>query len=503
VHYSFSDLNGTVPSELAALSTLGILGLNANNLYGTLPSELGLLDRLFYFSMDQNMLTGTIPNEIADLQLLRSIILYDNMLTGTIPPNILGKDESVLVVFEVSLNELTGTIPPLRPQSGLEYFNVDKNQLTGTIPGSLYAQPSLLQFRVADNKLNGTIAEQIDGLAGATEIVFSNNAFTGSLPARLGNLPLVKDVRFSHNKFTGPIPGAWSGLRDIEMLDLSENDLTGTIPEGISSRWAVIDSFTVDSNPMLSGAIPLSFSDIPHLKEFDLVNTNFTSGLEEAFCAQPILSTTISADCGGAVPRIECSCCSTCCDASDGSCNVNLVTACNAHAGSLVVDDPSRGTVCNCNEDLTVVSCNDSEECVSCNSDMSDPNTDTQCGINTDYGYVLDPVTGDIIGFQNTLVHTSGPWAGTTIRYYDDVTTPTFDFYVNGEKCVKGMPFYCPSNFRSFLVDCSNLEDGYFFHPCESDEAKEDYGYLNILFALDPASSFGCGIQFTQVNPFA
>mmetsp|Transcript_56230 Transcript_56230/g.136284 ORF Transcript_56230/g.136284 Transcript_56230/m.136284 type:complete len:976 (+) Transcript_56230:384-3311(+) len=496
-----NNLNGTIPSELAAVSTLAILTFNTNDLRGTLPSQLGLLTSLFWFTMTGNMLTGSIPEQIASLPLLRSFALNQNQLTGTIPPILLGKNEAQLRYFIVDQNHLTGTIPPLRTQSAMEYFLVEDNNLNGTIPLSLYAQPSLLLATLSRNNLSGTIAEQIDGLASVEQVEVRGNSFTGPLPRRLGNLKQLRRAWFSDNQLTGPIPETWSGLRDIESIDLSNNNLSATLPENLSTQWQSLDFFSVESNPMMDGSVPNSLGELPTLTTFDLRDTGFTSGLEEVFCSKDVLPTSISADCGGEVPQIECSCCSSCCDADGGSCVLNITSACNAKAGSLVVMDPSRNATCSCNDDFTVVSCNDDDTCVSCNGDESDPNT--QCAVNTEYGYILDPTTGEIAGFQNTLVHTSGPWTGTTVRFYDDVTTPTFDIYVDGEKCDSAYALLCPSGFSSYIIDCTNIDDSYYFHPCESEESLQEYGLFNILLALDPSNSFGtCSILFTKVNQF-
>jgi len=496
-----NNLNGTIPSELAAVSTLAILTFNTNDLRGTLPSQLGLLTSLFWFTMTGNMLTGSIPEQIASLPLLRSFALNQNQLTGTIPPILLGKNEAQLRYFIVDQNHLTGTIPPLRTQSAMEYFLVEDNNLNGTIPLSLYAQPSLLLATLSRNNLAGTIAEQIDGLASVEQVEVRDNSFTGPLPRRLGNLKQLRRAWFSDNQLTGPIPETWSGLRDIESIDLSNNNLSATLPENLSTQWQSLDFFSVESNPMMDGSVPNSLGELPTLTTFDLRDTGFTSGLEEVFCSKDVLPTSISADCGGEVPQIECSCCSSCCDADGGSCVLNITSACNAKAGSLVVMDPSRNATCSCNDDFTVVSCNDDDTCVSCNGDESDPNT--QCAVNTEYGYILDPTTGEIAGFQNTLVHTSGPWTGTTVRFYDDVTTPTFDIYVDGEKCDSAYALLCPSGFSSYIIDCTNIDDSYYFHPCESEESLQEYGLFNILLALDPSNSFGtCSILFTKVNQF-
>lgn len=79
-------LQGSFPSELAALSKLITLDLSTNNVVGHLPSELQELSDLRYLFLGQNNLINTIPSEFGRFSNLREVDLGHNHLSGTLPP---------------------------------------------------------------------------------------------------------------------------------------------------------------------------------------------------------------------------------------------------------------------------------------------------------------------------------------------------------------------------------------------------------------------------------
>jgi len=79
------QLTGTVPTELATLTSLTLIHFFYNRLVGTIPSELGTITGLTEISLGGNQLTSTIPTEFGSLTHLRDMRLYTNQLTGTIP----------------------------------------------------------------------------------------------------------------------------------------------------------------------------------------------------------------------------------------------------------------------------------------------------------------------------------------------------------------------------------------------------------------------------------
>ena len=107
-------LAGSIPPELAGLSSIDWLSLAGNSLTGPIPPELGGLSSLITLRLEENSLTGPIPAELGDLYSLKELFLQKNSLTGAIPPE---------------LGSLTD----------IDWLDLRDNSLTGCIPGPVHA----------------------------------------------------------------------------------------------------------------------------------------------------------------------------------------------------------------------------------------------------------------------------------------------------------------------------------------------------------------------------
>ena len=82
-----NNLGGTIPTELALMTTLRIIELGSNRLSGTLPSEIFTLRDLQELQLAVNFLSGTIPSLfsllpfLTTLQLEFNFFLWDNTST--------------------------------------------------------------------------------------------------------------------------------------------------------------------------------------------------------------------------------------------------------------------------------------------------------------------------------------------------------------------------------------------------------------------------------------
>jgi hypothetical protein len=179
-------MNGTLPSELSAVSTLADFSIaNENLLVGTIPSEIGLMSKLTFLQFYGTGMAGTIPESMTALANLKRIALARNNVSGTIPDLFGG----VLLEMYLQFNDFEGTLPPIKAHSKLRWLVLtDNSRLTGTLPSSFYAQPDLEWVAFAGTGLGGTIAPQISELTNMIYFQAANAGFSGSIPSSIGNL---------------------------------------------------------------------------------------------------------------------------------------------------------------------------------------------------------------------------------------------------------------------------------------------------------------------------
>ncbi|CAI9757899.1 unnamed protein product [Fraxinus pennsylvanica] len=134
-------LRGTFPAAtLTRLDQLRVLSLKNNSLTGLLPdfSSFTNLKTLF---LDNNYFSGTFPLSLLSLHRLLILDLSHNNFTGLLPETLTVLDR--LSYLRLDSNRFYGSIPPLN-QTMLEVFNVSSNNLTGPIP----VTPTLKKFKI-------------------------------------------------------------------------------------------------------------------------------------------------------------------------------------------------------------------------------------------------------------------------------------------------------------------------------------------------------------------
>jgi Leucine-rich repeat (LRR) protein len=477
-----NNLNGTLPSELSALSALDIMTFGNGDIYGTIPPEFGELSHLTFFQMANNHLTGSIPETFVKLSNMEVFSVFRNQLNGTIPGDFVAATFDLEIV-DFALNQFVGSIPDFDNQSSLRLVFMEGNQLTGSIPNTIYSQDSLEILSLSGNQLTGAIRSQIGQLPDLFFLSLEENKFSGSLPTTLGNLLDLADLTLQDNQLTGGIPSQLGELEQIGTVNLSKNRLTGSLPQELGNMEG-LKFLSVASNE-ITGSVPLGFSQLTALEQLFLSNTSISNGLEQAFCNQAILTTSIEADCGSEDPEIDCECCTSCC-VNGNDCQLSVPSICQTQAGKFEVD-PQRGASCSCSDDGTTLSCTDST-CESCNLD------ETACAVNTEYGYTFNVTTGSIETFQNTIEYVTG-WNGTKITFVEP-NEGVCQVSVNGEKCRFCGDLVCSSGFQGYSVFCDNLEGGYNFNSCDEFVVT---GYLEILHVYDQSQLSGCPLLLEKV----
>ncbi|XP_071709869.1 probable inactive receptor kinase At5g67200 [Rutidosis leptorrhynchoides] len=148
------SLTGTfADNTLSRLDQLRVLSLRNNSLTGPLPN-LSSLTNLKTLFLDHNTFSGTFPLTLLSLHHLHSLDLARNNLSGPLPVQLYSLDR--LVYLKLEWNRFTGPLPALN-QTALEVFNVSGNNLTGTIP----ATSTFSRFGVSSFLLNPGLCGKI------------------------------------------------------------------------------------------------------------------------------------------------------------------------------------------------------------------------------------------------------------------------------------------------------------------------------------------------------
>jgi hypothetical protein len=124
---------GSIPADLALLSSLRVLHLFENQHTGTIPTSLGSLSFLENLEVYINRLTGTIPTELGQLKTLFSLSLFANELKSTVPTEL--GNLSNLIYLALSDNSYSGTVPTqLQELTNLQFLFLHNNdQLDGSL----------------------------------------------------------------------------------------------------------------------------------------------------------------------------------------------------------------------------------------------------------------------------------------------------------------------------------------------------------------------------------
>ena len=200
------NLQGTLPSELGALTALRSINLQSLPLMsGTVPSSIGLLTDLTRISLSNNRLSGTLPSELFSLKKLEIFELFSNSIRGTLSSQI-------------------GAL------TNLHDFGVS-GLMSGPLPTTLGLLTSMGLLQLGNNRFDGSIPSEIARLTNLNILQLAGNFLSGEIPSSLGNLTTLR-----------------------ERLSLHSNRLSGTLPSSLGFLTA-LTNFDVNNNPCVYGPL--------------------------------------------------------------------------------------------------------------------------------------------------------------------------------------------------------------------------------------------------------
>ena len=155
---------------------------------------------------------------------------------------------------------------------------------------SFPAVPVILS--VNGTSISGTIQDSFEPFMKLEFVDLSNNALSGDLPASLFDVPSLQLLYLNGNQLTGGIPSNYGNPPLLRDLYLYQNNLVGTIPAVAPGQLDVLTELLLEENDLV-GTMPDSICALRGLEEdMDLAR--------------------LTADCAGAVPMVECDCCTAC-----------------------------------------------------------------------------------------------------------------------------------------------------------------------------------------------
>ena len=242
---------GALPASIGNLDALTYLGSSTDaTLIGTIPDEVGQLTNLQVLSFGgsyyyASQLSGSLPTSLSALTALRVIDLSGNILSGTIPSAFFAGMTHLQSVDLHGGNNFTGALPPsLLNLSSIIHVDIGQNAFTGLLPAT--NAPLLLYLNARDNSFSGPLSDAF--LAGVTSLkglYLDNNQLSGTLPdlSVLTALSSVQassfttDVTYSNRNVTFT-PNAFQLQRSninggaaayTPFLDLSRNLFSGAV----------------------------------------------------------------------------------------------------------------------------------------------------------------------------------------------------------------------------------------------------------------------------------
>jgi Leucine-rich repeat (LRR) protein len=158
------EMTGTIPIEVALLTSLTTLELDYNSLTGFPALDEGglmALTQLKVLSLSRNRFSDVIPTWLGQLTMLSTIILSFNGFEENIPTQLAKLTK--LTTLALDSNQLHGSLDALSTMTLLRHLKADTNKFT-ELPNALAALDELEYFNIAYNNIAQTLPTWIGQL---------------------------------------------------------------------------------------------------------------------------------------------------------------------------------------------------------------------------------------------------------------------------------------------------------------------------------------------------
>ncbi|PHT49441.1 hypothetical protein CQW23_09188 [Capsicum baccatum] len=245
--------------------------------------EIFNISRLRIIELSLNNLSGSLPPNMCSILPNIEKLFLGNLtnLVGTIPHSI--SNCSKLTKLELSGNKLTGLIPnSLGYLTRLQFLNLGENNFTSdsslSFLTSLTNCRNLTDLYLPFNPLNGMLPASTGNLSISLRKFYAGNCkIKGRIPNEVGNLSSLLDLDLPGNNLVGSIPTSMGNLRSLQQFNLNNNKLTGFIGDHICKLQHLGDIY-LDQN-QLSGYLPNCLRNITSLREIHLGSNKLSTNI--------------------------------------------------------------------------------------------------------------------------------------------------------------------------------------------------------------------------------
>ncbi|KAH9747319.1 Receptor-like protein 6 [Citrus sinensis] len=278
---SYSNFEGSIPSEISRLSKLVSLDLSTyttlrleNPVMEALVQNVTKLQLLFLDYVDMfTVVPGTLKNLSSSLT---SLSLSYCRIQGEFPENIFRLPNIQMVRLKFNLN-LSGVFPRSNWTSPVRYLDVSGTRFSGQLPDSICNLRHLRELKLYKCNFYGFLPVSLGNVTQLAVLSLSSNSFSGHIPPSLSNLHQLINVDLRSNSFHGQIPDIMN-LTRVAYFDISNNQLTGSIPSHGSGLQNL--AFLRLYNNTLSGTMPSWLFSLPLLRYMDLSDNQLTGHLD-------------------------------------------------------------------------------------------------------------------------------------------------------------------------------------------------------------------------------
>ena len=272
------------------------IDLSNNKLKGHLINELGTLTSLNFLDVSLNEMSGSIPESLANTELVE-LIVSANKLVGPFPSSLYG-------------------------MKSLEHICIDRNKFVEMPDWA--SMPNLKYIYAFENKIEGQLDPAIGQKLENLEVIdVHDNKISGGIPPKWKNLKNLLKLKVNNNRLSGEVSDEIFGLPRLTELWLASNDFIGEIPSTIgelgsawSSTGVVRGKYIRLESNNFTGNIPREIANIKDLYFISLEENNFSGEMPEEVCAIPTITSSINGyglfKITSTCSKVDCSCLDVC-----------------------------------------------------------------------------------------------------------------------------------------------------------------------------------------------